>query len=1287
MAQEVTLQDKVKPYEKWRGEFLFYRISIAAWICLVADLVLALVDRVLYPDYAAALVYPRVIFAIAVIFSILIAWVRPSRLRPLFLAVFFYIAVGVTLVDMTRILGGFISPYYAGLLLLFLGVAVVAPIMWPLHIICQSFIFLSYIGINSINPLDSAQINGLINNASFLLVGIAITSISVSLYERLQLSQFNFQKKLEEAYGKLQTVNERLEEMNQLKAEFFANITHEFRTPLTLIIGPMESALSGQYGKFRKSFGRQLEIMTRNARRLLHLINQLLDLSKLESGKTQLNTRHFDLIGVLKYIVSSFEPIAVKKEIQLSLKTEVNPLPITADPEKIEKIVYNLLSNAFKFTEAGGRIEVDVSSPFANVAAEDKPIGNLLLVSDDKTVLKKWRHSFGWMQATHLVESADQAHELIEAYRFKCVILNMDASLEAETALLAQVADATPESYRILLTDGSNREMIVHAVNRVHVHALFYKPWSEADCAALVLEAFEQRRWESSEPEEMVTIEVRDTGRGIPEKDIPYIFDRFRQVDGSQTRDQEGTGIGLSIVKEFVDLHKGRIHVESSPGQGAGFTIQMPLDQVDVNLGFLEKPHEDGIVRGQLESITSTGENEPLEIHESAGMETGAGRGTLNTKDVEFSVISNLNLETEGGEGVPDESQQKILIVEDNSDMRAYIKEVLKDRYQLFMAANGEEGLRRANEVMPDLILSDVMMPKMDGYQLLQAIKDNEKTRNIPVIILTAKFSEDLKIKGLEQGADDYLSKPFNHRELVARIENLLKLKQALTAVEKLKDKAEASTKAKSAFLANMSHEIRTPMNAILGFTELLENKIENSQQKQYLSAVSSSGKTLLTIINDILDLSKIEAGKLELRYKPIRPGVILNEINQMFSRKVSDKGLAFKVNIDPSLPEKVLLDEVRLRQILLNLVGNSVKFTRKGYVKLGLHQLRSTGAEGTVGLAFSVQDTGIGIAEDQRALIFESFKQQDGQSTEEYGGTGLGLSITKRLVEMMGGDISVESDPGKGSTFTIALREVAVSADQEGFKGHSGPDLENIKFHHASILIADNVEYNRLLLKGFINSSQIKVYEAENGKEAIDCARLYKPDLILTGMKMPVMDGYEITRKIKQEKGLKSIPVIAITASVMTGEERRIREAGCDGLIRKPFNKTDLLTELMRHLPYSEEGPETRTESDKKGDRGHQAPVSLTPGARAKLPELLHALEKNEMPDWKRIQGTFVISEIEGFADRIRGLGNEYEIEAMTDWGDALSQQSKNFDMERMVETLKNFPELVEKINAFTDI
>jgi len=395
---------------------------------------------------------------------------------------------------------------------------------------------------------------------------------------------------------------EKLKELDQLKSRFFANISHEFRTPLTLIEGPLKQMLSGDYEGNAKE---QYDLMLRNTRRLTRLVNQLLDLSKIESGQMKLGAKRLDICHLVRRVAAAFESLAKRKGCEYSVLLSEEPIIGWFDRDAVEKIVTNLLSNAFKFTQEGGAVEVLVKQ------------------------------------------------------------------------------------------------------NDISSH-------------------------------NVVILTVTDTGIGIPPDQFDKIFDRFYQVDASRTREQEGTGIGLALTKELVELHKGEINVKSEVGKGSAFTVRLPLGKEHL----------------KQEEIIETDEAQEKEA--------------IPIKDF-VELDESPALEEAGNESLP-----VLLMVEDNADMRKYMHACLDNKYRVIEAANGAEGVRKAIEEIPDLIISDVMMPKMEGHELCRIVKHDEKTSHIPIILLTAKAGTESKIEGFETGADDYFIKPFDAKELLVRVKNLI---------------------------------------------------------------------------------------------------------------------------------------------------------------------------------------------------------------------------------------------------------------------------------------------------------------------------------------------------------------------------------------------------------------------------------------------------------------------------------------------------------------------------------
>ncbi|QGX03473.1 ATP-binding protein [Beggiatoa leptomitoformis] len=482
-------------------------------------------------------------------------------------------------------------------------------------------------------------------------------------------------------------------------------------------------------------------------------------------------------------------------------------------------------------------------------------------------------------------------------------------------------------------------------------------------------------------------------------------------------------------------------------------------------------------------------------------------------------------------------------------------------------------------------------------------------------------------------------------------------LEKALESAEQARLEAEKANRSRSAFLANMSHEIRTPLNVILGFAELLHGQTQDLHHKEYLAAIQASGHSLMRLLNDILDLSKVEAGRMVLEYTMLNPLTVFYDIGNIFSEKIKDKGLELIIEPSPALPPYLMLDEVRLRQILLNLVGNAVKFTHHGYIKIkiGCADFLSDAQKTTVTLLFSVEDTGIGIPSTQLENIFAVFEQYTEQNPQ-YGGSGLGLTITKRLVEMMGGRIWASSNVNQGSVFTVAIEHLTVALVHKSLaveiENKKTIDINTICFDNQRILLVDDVKFNRDLIKIFLKETQVHFLEANNGQEAIEQARRYQPDLILMDIVMPIMDGHSAARILKEDARCAGIPIIAVTISVVENEELTLQTL-YDGFLKKPLHKNMLLLELIKLLPYT-----LNTRIPKKNDLPatsvSQSSETNLPSASPNLSALLQTLREAKV-EWDEINNTLIINNIEEFANRMQQLGQQYAYIALIEWGKSL--------------------------------
>ncbi|GAB1545008.1 hypothetical protein NUACC21_76840 [Scytonema sp. NUACC21] len=685
---------------------------------------------------------------------------------------------------------------------------------------------------------------------------------------------------------------EALAELNRAKTTFFSNASHEFRTPLTLMLGPAEDALTDRDNPLSPHQRQRIEMMQRNGLRLLKLVNTLLAFSRIESDRVQTVYLPTNLATFTAELASMFRSASEKANLRLVVDCPPLAEPIYVEREIWEKIVLNLLSNAFKFTFTG---------------------------------------------------------EII--------------------VRLHQVGDR-------------------------------------------------------------VELAVQDTGIGIPSKEIPRLFERFHRVKGSQGRTFEGSGIGLSLVQELVKLHGGTVQVSSVEGEGSCFKVSIPTGCAHL------PPERIGVTR----TITSTVIGASPYVEEALQWLTQEEKGIGGGGDENNSTISRPD------PLISSPSRSRILLVDDNGDMRDYMRRLLSERWQVETAANGAIALNLLQQQLPDLVLTDVMMPEVDGFQLLKALRADPVTKSIPIILLSARAGEEATVEGLQAGADDYLIKPFSAHELMARVETQLQMSRL--------GFEQSANRLQDEFLATVTHELNAPLAAILTWARLLQTKpFERPMMLRALEAIERNASNQAKLIEDLLDVSSILAGKRSLNRQPVNMVFIIDDVLNTLYPTAQAKAIALGYEIadfglDSDNPASsgvnskfktqnsqftVKGEPKRLRQIIANLLSNAIKFTPQGgkiAIQLSLVSAQQSVASGqeeqqtTDKFAqIQIKDTGCGINADFLPYVFDRFRQAEVPSRHSPGGVGIGLAISRQLVELHGGTIEAASQgKGLGATFTIKL-------------------------------------------------------------------------------------------------------------------------------------------------------------------------------------------------------------------------------------------------------------------------
>lgn len=531
----------------------------------------------------------------------------------------------------------------------------------------------------------------------------------------------------------------------------------------------------------------------------------------------------------------------------------------------------------------------------------------------------------------------------------------------------------------------------------------------------------------------------------------------------------------------------------------------------------------------------------------------------------------------------------RLLVVDDQPINIQTLNQMFQAEHEMFMAMSGQQALDFCrNHALPDLILLDVVMPGMDGLEVCRRLKGDPATARIPVVFVTSRGEIEAESAGLALGAVDYLIKPINPMLARQRIHNLLErerlrkeveaqrdhledMVQARTAALSIaKEAAEAANRAKTIFLANMSHELRTPLNGIMGFTALVKRRQTDPKLLDQLGKVEKASEHLLSIINDILDISRIEAERLMLDRIPFRPADVLEKVTHLILPQAAAKGLELVVEPAPALAGMTLLgDPLRLEQVLLNLLSNAVKFTATGTVAIGVGISHDT-ADAAM-LRFEVRDTGIGISAADQKRIFRPFEQVDSSMTRNYGGTGLGLPISRRLVQLMDGDIRVNSTPGQGSTFWfLATFAKAASMPPTVAEAelHGAETLIRTLHSGKRVLLVEDEPINQEVSRALLEEAGLNVDLAENGVVAMELARDHDYALILMDLQMPQMTGVEATQAIRRFPQRALTPILAMTASAFDEDRQLCLDAGMNDFITKPIDAERLFQTMLKWLP-----------------------------------------------------------------------------------------------------------------------
>ena len=559
-------------------------------------------------------------------------------------------------------------------------------------------------------------------------------------------------------------------------------------------------------------------------------------------------------------------------------------------------------------------------------------------------------------------------------------------------------------------------------------------------------------------------------------------------------------------------------------------------------------------------------------------------------------------------------------------------------------------------ETFSDDVPKEYLRATMDGATWIEYLTQSTLTQATHKVKIVLNEQEYIfSVTGAQLPLKDHVS--------AAIFTDITELEEAKEAALEAERSAKIANESKSLFLANMSHEIRTPMNAIIGFSELLHEQLEEHHLQQFTATIQSAGHTLLELINDILDISKIEAGKLDIIPTPTNPYNLIKDTANIFALKLQENDVELFIEIDKTIPHTLIIDEIRVRQILLNLIGNAVKFTKKGSISVIAKALAIDDAQSSIDLEIAIKDTGIGIKESQLERIFNSFEQQDGQSAKQYGGTGLGLSISQKLARMMGGELYVESKEGVGSTFYLLIPNISISSVV--VEKESSLHEKVYHFEPSTVLIADDIENNLELVAQNLKHTPLHILKATNGQKAVDIVKEMDVDLVLMDIRMPEMDGYEAAQLIKELHP--KLPIVALTASVMEHEFQDTSRKHFDGYLRKPILRSKLLHELAQFLP---------THTADKDNTEEKTQLQLSKKATRNKEKIITLFAKKIAPLVTQAQKSNSMKDITTLASAIENIAQEYEIEHLLTYAKTLHESVAIFDIMEIKKLLESYEE-----------